>query len=114
MDEQRVLPPFDVMIRELDVVPENNASCHGQARGQTNADDGPEVEAIPFRRPRVAVGASKSGQAHAKMSGAHVVRLHADACLASLYDASLTPALAPADTKENVQAWHGLCAMSSP
>jgi hypothetical protein len=114
MDEQRLLPPSQVIIREQGVAAEGNAQCHDQVRGQTDTDDGPEFKVIPVPRPQLAVDANEAAQRSTKASGARIVRLHAHADFVYLGNVSLTPVLAAADTDETVQAWHGLYILSPP
>jgi hypothetical protein len=91
MDEQRLLPRSEVMIREQSVAAEGNAQCHDQVRGQTDADDGPECKAISVPRPQLAVDANEAAQHSTKASGARIVRLHAHADFVYLGNVPLTP-----------------------
>jgi hypothetical protein len=68
MDEQRPLPPFEVMTPERCAVTQSTTPCHEQAPAPSDADDGSGSMAIPSPRPLKAGDTNASTKTPAKAS----------------------------------------------
>lgn len=114
MDGQGRVPSFEILTCDKGMAKSDTLS-QGQTRGETDANDGQGLEAIPPHRHLEALDANGCAQASAKTSdGRTTVSLQIDSYYSANESQSLTPASGPVAAKKTAQGWHSLRKLSSP